>query len=404
MIYFYSNSKYITKEKDISYLTISELPKLITFLSKEKELALDSETNGLDPLIHKVIMLQIGTKTDQFIIDTRDIDLSIFKPLLENKEITFIGHNIKFDYNMLKQYDIILNTIYDTMLADMVIYNGKYNMAYIRTHKRFSLAGVYKHHFGKTVEKDVRNEFTYIGSSPFTYSQIIYGAKDVIYPIELKEVQLVWIDRYSLKNTISLENRASLALGDIEYNGFKLDTVKWLKIHQKYSIRILDTEKKLDEILVDKDSNYKVDSYQLDLFSGKISNSKLSKVNWDSDQQVISILRNTFGITPYDKDNKISSSTKALQLLDIHTKELDIIQYLMKYRKESKVISTFGKKYLEKYIKSDGRLHTSFNSIVETGRVSSRNPKVNWGFTQRCVLKNYVNSWKAETPIMSQCA
>ena len=377
MIYYYSKQKRLPfKESNSNIKFISNLQTVVDTLSKEKELSLDCETTGLDPLKHKIIMLQVGTLKDQYVIDTRGTDLSLFKPLLEDKSILYIGHNLKFDYNMLKRHDIVLNSIYDTMLADMVIYNGKYNMEAIKRLKRFSLKSVYYHHFKKNLNKEIREEFQTWGKKPFTLEHITYGAKDIIYPLEIKQVQDVWADRYKLKKAITLENRASLALGDIEYNGFKIDTDKWLKVYKKYKLKIVDTEKLLDSILIAKDEKYKLNAIQLDLFSGMPSSDKTSKVNWSSDQQVLSILTSTFNIYPTDKDNKLSSSTKALELLDEETKNLPIVKTLMQYRKEDKIISTFGEKYLSKYLGIDGRLHTTFNSVVETGRVSSRNPNL----------------------------
>ena len=374
MLFYYSRNIKLFSEESNKLFTKITIQEILKKLENETELALDCETTGLDYLNDRVIMLQLGTKTDQYVIDTRDLDISVFKPLLHLNNTLFIGHNIKFDYNMLKQYGIVLNNVYDTMTADMVIHNGKYSMKELRDTRRFSLKGVYHFYFKKYISKEVREEFTTWGSTPFTDDQIKYGAWDVVYPLEIKKVQEELIELYALKKTINLENKVILALGDMEYNGMKIDRKKWAKIDEIYKKRLKDTIIELDNILIEKDNSFKIKAVQLDLFSGIASSERLTYINWSSDQQVYRLLTTIFKIYPEDKDGKQSSSSKALELLDIETKELPIVKTLLRFRKEDKIISSFGQKYLNENLKTDGRLHTTYNSIVATGRVSSRNP------------------------------
>lgn len=370
MVYFYSTQLRTDFPEEIVFWEKS-ITSIADVLSKEPILAIDCETTGLNPLSDKVVMLQFGTPTDQYVIDTRGFSVSkYFKELLENPNILKVGHNIKFDYNMLKQHGIVMNNVYDTMVCDRVIYNGKYTAAELKALKRYSLAGVYKHYFGKVISKTVRSEFLYLGSNPFSFEQIYYGAKDVVYPLEIHNVQKHWITKYNLDKKISMENKTLLTLGDIEYNGFYLDSEKWLKIHSAYYSKIKNTLLELDTILISKDDSKEVKCYQLSLFGDTVRD-RLTDVNWNSDRQVYKILTSTFDVWPEDKDGKASSGAKALDLLD--TKP-PIVKALLKYRKQSKIISSFGKVFLDKYLHDDSRIRTTFNQIVDTGRMSSRNP------------------------------
>ena len=63
-------------------------------------------------------------------------------------------------------------------------------------------------------------------------------------------------------------------------------------------------------------------------------------------------------------------------MLSLEEGNLPIVKTLKKYRKESKIISSFGEKYLLKFLKANNRLHTRFNSVMSTGRISSSNPKI----------------------------
>ena len=373
MVYYYTEQTTLFNTSEVIILSKSELlDKLKELFKSAKYVALDVETTGLNPLKHSIVMLQLGFGKIQLVLDTRGFDFSILKKYLERKSKIFIGHNIKFDYNMLKQYDIVLSNVYDTMIADIVIYNGRYSQGYRRRFKRFSLAGVYEHYFEKKVAKTVRNEFIAWGSNPFTLEQVMYGAKDVIYPLEIYKQQKHWIRKYKLKKTINLENKSLLSVADIEYNGMHLNGDKWLKIHSEYAERIIHTIDRLDTLLIEAEPRYKKQAVQLLLFDNDVLKRK-TYVNWNSDQQVYKILTETFNIYPVDKDGKSSSGTPALLLLN---SEEPFIRELIQYRKEAKVISSFGKSFLQKHLHKDQRLHSQFNQIVETGRMSSRNPNM----------------------------
>lgn len=380
MIYFIRN-QLTQKLSKIQYsnnicctLTLDEALKN---LSQYKELALDTETSGLD-LNALILMLQLGTSDgDQYVFDMRGIDIKPIKDFLESTNILFIGHNIKFDYNVLKRLKILLNKVYDTMVVDQVIHNGKYSMIELMRLHRFSLNGVYNYYFGKNIDKETRQQFYRMSDQDFTEQQIKYGALDVVYPFEIKEQQAKLIERYSLETCIDLENKVLLSLGDIEYNGFHLNKEKWLKLNNKYKLKITETTKKLDDLLLSQDSDkiskYVSNGYQMDLFDSNHENTRSSIVNWGSDKQVYEILSTVFGINAVDKHNKNSSGASAIELLD---KRYPITDLILKLRKEEKAVSSFGLDYLEKYLGPDDRVRTTYNQIVETGRISSRNPNL----------------------------
>lgn len=96
-------------------------------MEKQSVIALDVETRkrGESTLkfdIHdnELVSLQIGDKWNQWFIDANNIkDLD----WLDNK--TIVGHNIKYDYQILKlecQYE--LKRVYDTMLGEYILNTG----------------------------------------------------------------------------------------------------------------------------------------------------------------------------------------------------------------------------------------------------------------------------------------
>jgi DNA polymerase-1 len=84
-------------------------------------------------------------------------------------------------------------------------------------------------------------------------------------------------------------------------------------------------------------------------------------------------LHNIYNIYPKDKDGKDSSGADAIKFMN---EEYPITNMLLQYREENKIISSFGERYIRENVKHDGRIHTSFNQIMRTGRISSSNPNI----------------------------
>lgn len=379
MIHLIQHSKNTTNKSYADNVDVTmSLDDALAFLNSYNILALDTETDGLNVHTASLLMLQIGTEDDhQFVFDMRNMPVERFRSLLEASNRTFIGHNIKFDYNILKSRKLLLNNVYDTMVVDQVLYNGLYDMQFIRKNRRFSLAGVYKHYFKENIDKETRQQFHQIQQEPFTTQQIVYGAMDVVYPFRIKKMQEALIDQYELKACVELENKVVLALGDIEYNGFNLNRDKWLKLTGEFKKKILVTQHELDTLLLSQgtkwSNKYKLDARQADLFDPSFETQRLTNVNWGSDKQVYEILTKVFDLHPVDKHGKPSSGANAIELLP---SSHQITTLLLNLRKEEKAVSSFGEEYLKKFQQPSGRIHTQYNQIIETGRISSRNPNL----------------------------
>lgn len=390
MVYFYSKQKSLFENDEEWKITnIYDLLTVVKLLQKESILSIDTETTGLSPINNDITMLQFGTKTDQYVIDARGLDFAVLLPIF-TKEKLFVGQNLKFDYNMLKKRNILLYNIYDTMLSEMVLINGKVTMADIKKSRPFTLKSLCKKYLNEDIGKETREEFLSWGDKPFTLKQIIYGAKDVIYPLLIKDKQKPLLKALKLSKTESLESKAIFSLADIEYNGIYLDSNMWAEANTITKVKLKETLVELDNILIKEEPKLKCKMVQLDMFSNIFGNPyrRQTDVGWSSPQQVIKILTEVFNIYPKDKDGKLSSGTKALLLLN---SKPPIVQALIKFRKQSKSVSSFGEKFLQKFLHEDNRIRTYFNSIVETGRVSSRNPNMQ----QIPKGKEYRNCFKA---------
>lgn len=223
-----------------------EINEAIKYLSLQSVVGIDVETRSISKNIHKypnwgmcphsseMVMFQIGTKDVQYVVDVRKVSILPFSSILEDKKVLKVGTNIKFDYQRLRKIGIIMDNVYDCMVVEMIINNG------LKTSKGFySLSSMANRYLNLSfnakqlvlfdeykLDKGTRNEFEYIANSPFTASQIHYGANDVVIPLLIRDKQLLKLSELDLKAASDLENQYTLVIGDMEYNGLPIDVEK----------------------------------------------------------------------------------------------------------------------------------------------------------------------------------
>ncbi len=304
-------------------------------------------------------MFQIGDEETQFVIDTRTNSIEPLRSILESKSIVKIFHNAKFDYKFIKHYlKIDTVNIHDTYLCEKILHCGK-------TDYGFGLAKLVKRYLDKELDKSVRNRFTQTSSTPFTDEQIIYGAKDVEYLIDIYFQQVDLLQLQTLSNVAKLENQAVIVFSEIEYNGLEIDTVQWKKLADRNKQESFLLGKQLDTSLL---SYPEFEMYrakkQLDLFLDE-SELKDSTVNWDSPSQVLKIFQTLFPKIEDVNGKKLAPYRYKHPLID---------EYI-KYKEKSKLASAFGTNF-NSFISCDGKVHTTFQQILDTGRVSSSEPNM----------------------------
>lgn len=329
----------------------------LEWLVDKKELALDTETEGFFDHSNRIVMLQISDGKDCYILDTRNNNY--IKELIGKIEDKLIlGQNLKFDYKFLKKEGIILKNIYDTFLAECILTNGLKD-------RQLGLSAISSKYLGKTLDKSIRSQFIGIGDTPFTEKQIIYGAEDVEDLFKIRDKQLKEIEKWELENVLNLENRACLAMADIEYNGIKLDINKWLKIAYKVELKIPKYEQELDA-LVRSDSKLSkfVNSYiQGNLFvevDKSFTHSRDVSIKWSSPTQIAKLIKQLGLDIPSTSEKEISK----------YQEEFPILKKFIDYKKDAKLVTTYGKNFVNFINKVSNRVHGNFWQILDTFRVS----------------------------------
>lgn len=320
---------------------------------------------GLDPLLSKIIMIQVGYDNVTYVVDVREFGTEWIKTYLEDESKIVIAQNAKFEYKHFKAAGITISNLKCTKVAEQVLYTGR--------SLDVSLAGMAKRYCGATLDKTIRLEFGLWGDKPFKSSQVIYGAEDIIYPAEIWEEQKKELISKDVNRCFDLEMRFLPVLADIETNGMHFNQQLWL---ENYEVN----KEKLDRILFDLD-DYVVRNYihtkfvdrQYDMFSDGFK----CNVSWSSQKQVVQFFK-YLGIKPEDK-GKPSLNAKILRSYFPQIKdgaEQVLFKKFIEYKELAQATTTFGSKYLKYIHPLTGRLHSNYNQVLNTGRISSSAPNL----------------------------
>jgi DNA polymerase I-like protein with 3'-5' exonuclease and polymerase domains len=331
------------------------------FLAKTKQsvFGVDTETEGLDFTKDRLIMFQIGNEHAQFIIDARQVSLEPLRNILEDKKVIKIFHNAKFDYKFIKQNtNIVCENIYDTYLVELINNCGK--------GLKHNLHEVCKRHLNVELDKTNRLTFVDYGDKPFTQGQIIYGAEDIEYLCKIREKQLIHTKKNKLEAVVDLENEATLAFADIEYNGLNLNQDDWIELEGVNTLKAEALLINLDEEITEDSRLTKfISKYiQGDIFT-PVEDLRKINVKWTSPKQVLNVFQ-----TLIPKLQNVNSKD-----MYKYRNKFSIIDTYIQYKEAMKLCTSYGKSFFNN-LSADNKIHTNFHQILDTGRVSSSKPNM----------------------------
>ncbi len=343
-------------EGDYQLIKSSEqLEKLIDQLEKSKGFVVDIETDQLDAVTGKLIGLSFSYKPRQafylsFSNDKKaESQLQKLKPVLENPKIPKYGHNLKYDYMILKGYGVELAPIaFDTMIASYLLNSQT------RAHKLDQVAFVELGHEMIPIEELIGS-----GKKQKLLSQAPIE-KVAQYSCEDSDISLRLVKRFAPRikkqkfNQLfyKIEMPLVKVLADMELVGIKLDSLYLAKLSKKVNQKISRLKQK---ILGLAGCEFNISSTQ-----------QLSKILFEK------LKISTDGI----KRTKTGHSTAASELEKLKGKH-KIIDLIREYRELTKLKNTYLDALPRLVNPKTGRLHTSFNqTITATGRLSSSNPNL----------------------------
>lgn len=366
MIYLVTGRRTLFKSEAYKVISVEESLRLLNPLTI---VGLDTETQGFSPFLKKLLLLQLGNRDFQVVIDCTTIDATLYKEYLESDRL-FIGWNLKFDVKFLFYHGIVPKNLYDGFLAEKMRWLG-----YPSGMHSLSLKSAGENYLSIELDKSVRGEI--IWRKELTDEIIIYSANDVKYLEDIMNKQLEILLPRGQKLALEVENKAILPTAYFEFCGVNLDVKRWKAKMAKDQETLDKAKEKLDNYVVDM---YKEDKrlskfikmVEPDLF-GFVKAGPACAINWNSSKQVIPFLESLgFNLETRDKSTgNIKKSVEATVIegqKDVHP----IAEVYLEFKAAQKVTSTYGQNFLDLINPVTGRLHTSFNQIgTDTHRYSS---------------------------------
>ena len=338
---------------------LGTIQDVVDYCSTKTVLGVDTETEGFDFTCKKMIMFQIGDEDHQFVVDTRFVSIEPLRHILESKKIIKIFHNAKFDYKFIKKWsNIECEGVYCSFLVERILSCGR--------HIGYGLKDLCKRYLNVELNKEIRNQFIGLSGEAYRDDQIVYGAKDVEYLCKIRKLQLPKIEEFKLQNVVDLENEAVLSFADIEYNGIDIDKDKWEVIAKASEREALAMRDDLDNLVMSTTelSDFVLDYLQGDLFTPAEDIRKVG-VKWTSPTQVLKVFKK---LVPELEDVNGKKMYK-------YRRQHKIIDLYVKYKEKMKLATSYGSDFF-KFVSSDGKIHTQFNQILDTGRVASKRPNM----------------------------
>ena len=348
----------INKNKYHLITKLEEIDNWIKEAEEVGEVAVDTETSSLDPhqadligislssKIGKACYIPIGHKSDKCI--DKNLVLGKLKPLLEDSSVKKIGQNIKFDFIVLFNQGIELNSMEDTMLMSYALDAGK------NRHNMDTLSEIHLDH--KPIAfKDLVGS----GKKEINFSDVdIDKAKD--YAAEDADITFRLYKKF--KKNLKTEKMTNI------YEVFEKPMIKILAFMEIEGIKI---DSKFLKVLSSKFQK-KIQKIQSDVF--KISKKEF---NIASPKQLGEIIYNDLKIANLKKTKKGSFATSASVLEDLAFKGHKFPQLVLDWRQLSKLKNTYSETLPEHINPKTKRVHTSFLlAATSTGRLASSDPNL----------------------------
>lgn len=375
MVYLVSGQKELFDNSDYTAISVEVSLQL---LESCEVLQYDSETDGRDAHVNRILCFQFGSKIKgfQIVVDCSTINILLYKRIFETKFI--VGQNLKFDLQFLYNYNIIPRKIYDTMIVEQLLYLGYSNNPKDPSFISVSLASIAKRRLGVNIDKSIRGEIIWRGLDS---SVIKYAATDVVYLEDIMWSQIKDCRKNHCMVGAKLECDFVPVIAYMEWSGIKLDVALWKQKMIKDQAGLEEAKKALDDFVVKtyrkrgepEDFPFVFVDPQGDLFSG-FNLEPQCTILWSSSKQVIPFAK-FLGFdtivqdkkTGEDKDTVLEKHLKSQKGIDD-----EFLKLYFTYQEYAKLVSSFGQGHIDAINPRTGRIHTNYKQLgADTGRMSS---------------------------------
>ncbi|HDR9582635.1 TPA: DNA polymerase I [Burkholderia stabilis] len=323
--------------------------------------AFDTETTALDPMLAQLVGLSFSVepgKAAYLPVAHRGPDmpeqlpidevLARLKPWLESADRKKVGQHLKYDAQVLANYDIALNGIeHDTLLESYVVESH-------RTHDMDSLA---LRHLGvKTIKyEDVAGKGAkQIGFDEVALTQAAeYAAEDADITLQLHHALYPQVAREPGLERVyrEIEMPVSLVLRKMERTGVLIDDARLQAQSTEIATRLIELEAQA----------YELAGGEFNLGSPK----QIGQIFFEKLQ--LPVVKKTPSGAP-------STDEEVLQKL---AEDYPLPKLLLEHRGLSKLKSTYTDKLPRMVNPTTGRVHTNYaQAVAVTGRLASNDPNL----------------------------
>ena len=340
--------KLVEKEEDMR--------NLYDFFMTKEFLVLDTETTSTSPIDAELVGLSFSVEEHKAfyvpIPANREEALrivNIFKPLYEDPKILKVGQNLKYDLEVLRNYDVRLDgPMWDTMIAHYLIQPElRHNMDY--------MAEVYLHyqtiHIDELIGPKGKNQRSMRDLSPSLVYE--YACEDADITLQLKNKLEPELKRMECEDLFyNIEMPLMPVLAEMEMNGVCLDTESLAETSKQFTTRMNEIEHRI----------YELAGVQFNIASPK---------------QVGEILFDKLKIVEKAKKTKTGQYVTSEEVLQQLKNKHEIVADILEHRGLKKLIGTYIDALPKLINPRTGHIHTSFNqTITATGRLSSSDPNL----------------------------
>ncbi len=333
-----------------------EMKKICDFFLSRKIVSLDTETTSTSPIDAELVGMSFSAEahTAYYVPTPPDRSaaqriVNIFKPLFENPEIVKVGQNLKYDLQVLANYDVQLcGPMWDTMIAHYLIQPElRHNMDY--------MAEVYLNyktvHIEELIGERGKNQRSMRDLSPADVYE--YACEDADITLQLKEKLEPELKRLDCEKLFyEIEMPLMPVLADMERTGVRIDTDSLADTSRQLTQRMLEIEQKI---------------YVL---AGE-------HFNIASPKQVGDILFSKMKIVEKAKKTKTGQYVTSEEVLQQLRSKHEIVSLILDHRALKKLLGTYVDTLPSLINSRTGHIHTSFNqTVTATGRLSSSDPNL----------------------------
>lgn len=333
-----------------------EAHRIYDFFRTKRILSLDTETTSTNAIDAELVGLCFAVEEHKafYVAIPNDREealqyVNIFKPVYEDPSILKIGQNLKYDYEVLKNYGVTLGgKMFDTMLAHYVIQPElHHNMDYMAE----TLLHYKTIHIDELIGPRGKHQKSMRDLDPKDVYE--YAAEDADITLQLKNVLEPKLKETGTENLFwNIEMPLVPVLADMELNGVRLDTDA---LHDT-SMIFTERMNRLEQQIYEK--------------AGET-------FNISSPKQVGDILFGKMQIMEKPKKTKTGQYVTSEEVLQSLRAKHPIVADILDYRGLKKLLGTYVEALPKLINKRTGHIHTSFNqALTATGRLSSSDPNL----------------------------